>query len=499
MGKKKSKDENLVTRIYQLTVEPNTGKNRDFTNQALELERLRKYLWGRFASFGTDTSSIYNVRNMLMSEGLNKYYSVQQRVWRAAVEDTLGDINAFKQATISTSNTKKILRDNFKKKDPDRYKELCKLLKSGKWLDDSYLSWLVRRQTHHVLPRKDNTPRLRITFDNSSYDVHIDDQGRTWLAVMSQKARKRIKICAGVLPDGMTVTTTIQLIYGDYGWELHIPVDEKLVSSMRISHSKKHDSLGLDAGVREAFVDSEGNRYLPELGDRLEQQTERSKERNTRKAKLRFIRNEHNRKAALARKKGDKKTAKHHQSKADKITENNLGDKKLKDQKRKRQAQTRDMYFRAMYEVFEKTDHVFAEDLTNFKPQKDKRSRKQNRKSSTWARSVLKEAIKTCARRRGSTATFANPAYSSQQLFVCKHLGVRSGTTVYCSNEDCPHAGVLYDSEVNAALNIQERGSENKIPLWWYPSKVKEFLLSEVEEFCPSEERVKLSTIALSL
>ena len=123
MGKKKSKDENLVTRIYQLTVEPNTGKNRDFTNQALELERLRKYLWGRFASFGTDTSSIYNVRNMLMYEGLNKYYSVQQRVWRAAVEDTLGDINAFKQATISTSNTKKILRDNFKKKDPDRYKD----------------------------------------------------------------------------------------------------------------------------------------------------------------------------------------------------------------------------------------------------------------------------------------------------------------------------------------------------------------------------------------
>ena len=499
MGKKKNKDKNLVTRIYQLSVEPNTGKDFDLTNQDFELEKLRKYLWARFASFGTDTSSIYDVRNMLMSEGMNKDYNVQQRVWRAAVEDTLGDINAFKQASISTSNTKNILRNNFKESDPDRYDKLCKLLKSGKWLDDSYLSWLVRRQTDRVLPRKDNIPKLRVTFDSSSYNVQVDDKGRTWLSVMSQKARKRIKICAGVLPEGMEVTTTIQLIYGDRGWELHIPVDEKLVSSMKISRSQNHSPLGIDAGVREAFVDSEGNRYLPDLGDRLEKQTERSKERNARRAKLRSIRNEHNRKAALARKKGDKKSAKRHQSKVDKITNNNLSDKKLKDQKRKRQAQARDMYFRAMYEVSERTDHILAEDLSSFKPQKGKRSRKQNRKSSAWARSILKEAIETCARRRGSTATFTNPAYSSQQLFVCKHLGVRSGVIVYCNNEDCPHAGVLYDSEVNAALNIKERGLENKIPLWWYPSKVRKFLLSDVEEFCPSEERVRLSAIALSL
>lgn len=488
---KKSKGK-LVTRVIPLSIMPNSGKEYDLLTQHKELQRLRDELWLKYGSFGTPSNDKYAIRNALLKESHDKGYNLQQRVWRMGVEDTLDNINSAKQAQLVTRKVYKKVARKFKNTDPEKYKHYCELLNKGMWHKDWYLNNLVRRVTKRVKPKKGKHHNPRITFDSDSYNVRIDDKNRTWVSVMSTVKGKRKKFCLGVLPENYLVNKTIQFMReNDGSWYVHVPLDESEVSkTVKPSNNKK--KIGIDAGTREGLVDSDGQRYMTDLGKRLDEQNNKIVERDKKRAKLRKVRDEHLVKADTARKDGRVKHARKHEKKADNITKVNLGDKKKSRDKKLRQQRARDMYFRAVHQLYDKTSHVVAEDLTNFRVTKGKSSRSNNRRSSSWKRSALREALVSVSRRRGSTVEFINPAYTSQQLFVCGHLGVRKGTSVWCVDTHCPEMGLVYDSEINAALVMCDRSDHWKdIELWMSPGKVRSMLVSGVTvEDCPTRKRI---------
>jgi transposase len=84
--------------------------------------------------------------------------------------------------------------------------------------------------------------------------------------------------------------------------------------------------------------------------------------------------------------------------------------------------------------------------------------------------------------------TLVNPAYTSQQVHPCGHLGVRRGKNVYCQTAGCPQQGIVYDTEINAARNILARATDPQISRYTPTHEVKRILTARVGtvENCPT-------------
>jgi len=219
---------------------------------------------------------------------------------------------------------------------------------------------------------------------------------------------------------------------------------------------------GIDAGVSEVFTTTEGRRFgegqYAVIATRAERDRARGKARNT----LRGVRDRHLARAAAAAEVGDTRVAAAAQAKAARIDRHNLGHGKLSRQRDRDRAVTKDVVYQAVHDLVDTATMIVAEDLTGMRG-KSKYGRTASRIYAAWQRTFLADALASVPGRRGSAVALVNPAYTSQQVHPCGHLGIRRGKKVHCQTAGCPQQGIVYDTEINAARNIRDRATDRTI------------------------------------
>jgi IS605 OrfB family transposase len=216
-------------------------------------------------------------------------------------------------------------------------------------------------------------------------------------------------------------------------------------------------TIGVDKGYTEALTDSDGEHHGTRLGQLLTAESDRLKERNRRRAKLRSIANS-------AAQRGN-------HAKAQRIRANNLGTVKRDRQAAKHRAQVRTEIFTAVHQVVDKAATVVAEDLTTTFAGRKSLGRNINRRLAAWTKGVTAEALANVSQRRGSALVHVNAAYTSQACHRCGSLRRRDGDRLHCTS-----CGVVWQADVNAAINILRRAGDPDIALHTPHSAVRQIL-----------------------
>lgn len=248
---------------------------------------------------------------------------------------------------------------------------------------------------------------------------------------------------------------TLRLILRDNRVEVHYQIDaDTMPSSQRPCGTRP---VGVDKGYTEALTDSDGNHHGTRLGRLLTAESDRLKLRNQRRAKLRSIAN-------TAAQRGD-------HGKADRIRRHNLGTIKRDRQATRHKATVRTEIFTAVHAVVDQAATVVAEDLTKTFSGRKQLGRNTNRRLAAWTKGVTAEALASVSERRGSALVHVNAAYTSQACHRCGGLGRRSGDRLHCTL-----CGVVWDADVNAAINILRRHGDPDITLHTPHRAVKQIL-----------------------
>ncbi len=474
----------VVARRLAVLGSVNAGKAATLAGLGGELDRVRATVWGRFSGAKTAHLSKRQIRDRLMAENAPAEFAVPQRLWRATVEDTVDKIRAWQRAVIATEIRPKIYARAGE--DKSERKRLLVAANSGRWGGDA---WLSRQCRDAFSAKQPQTRRAgRIVADNCSYDVQRDEKGQVWLAVMTNTRGQRLRLNLGPLPQEMVPTSTIEIRPdGRGGWQLTAAYPATTVCSTRTRNKTLTPIDGIDAGVREVFTDTTGRRYGAGQYTKIAARAERDRARGKARNKLRAVRDRHLAKAVTAEQAGDLGVACTARAKAARIERHNLGHAKLSRQRVHDRAATKDTVYQAVHDLVDTTAHIVAEDLRGMRG-KSKFGPAVNRVYAAWQRSFLADALASVPSRRGSAVALVNPAYTSQQVHPCGHLGERHGKKVHCQTAGCPQQGIVFDSEINAARNILARATDPEITLYTPHNEVKRILIQRAGtvENCPT-------------
>ncbi len=483
----------VVARRLPVFGEVNAGKAATLEAMGAELDRVRAAVWARFSGAKTAELSKRQIRDRLMAEHAPADFDVPQRLWRATVEDTVDKIRAWQHAVIATEVRPKIYARAGD--DKGERKRLLGLAKTGRWREDPWLS----RQCRNAFARKRPRPRRsgRIVADSWTYNVQRDEQGRVWLAVMTSTRGQRLRLSLGPLPEDLVPTSTVEIRPdGSDGWQVIAAYPAKRVCSTRPRHKNPTVIDGIDAGVSEVFTTTNGRRFGAGEYEKIAARAERDCARGKARNKLRAVRNRHLARAAAATEAGDAATARAATANARRIERHNLGHKKLSAQRARDRAVTKDAVYQAVHDLVDTTGHIVAEDLSRLRG-KSKFGRTASRVYAAWQRSFLADALASLPSRRGSAVTLVNPAYTSQQVHPCGHLGIRRGKNVYCQTAGCPQQGIVFDTEINAARVIRDRATDPQITRYTSKHEVKRILTRRAGtvENCPTTTQAGASTL----
>ncbi|MER6593301.1 transposase [Micromonospora purpureochromogenes] len=438
-----------VTRIaYSARLNP--GKYVALLEQARRLGRVRSEVWQRFGSVAGAGLRDRQVRDQWLADGDARRFGVPANAWKETLRDAMADIAANREAA-KVQVRRAVAR---RTADPVDRKRLFSLLKADRWAEDPYLSRLMRRHWR----RGKNHTRDQIIVRADKVRTHTLADGRkVWLAVPGLEPRKPIMVplSTTIAPSG-----TLRLILRGGRVEAHYQVDAAdLPSSQRPRGDRE---IGVDKGYTEALTDSDGDRHGINLGALLTAESDRLKERNRRRAKLRSIANN----AALR--------ADH--AKAARIKANNLGNRKRDRQAARHRAQIRTEIFTAVHAVLDKAKAVVAEDLTTTFAGRRKLGKNMNRRLAAWTKGVTAEALQNVSERRGSALVLVNAAYTSQACPRCGGLGRRDGDRLHCTR-----CGVVWQADHAAAINVLRRHGDPDITLHTTHKRVKEILQARTD------------------
>ncbi|MET7808514.1 transposase [Micromonospora chersina] len=424
----------------------NSGKYAALAEQARRLGRVRSEVWQRYGSIAGVGSGLTDrqVRDGWLADGTHARFDVPANAWKETVRDTVADVAA-NLAAAKVGVRQAISR---RTTDPAERKRMFTALKANQWADDPFLS----RQMRKHWKRGRNRTHDQIVVRADRYHTAVDRRGRLWLSIPGLEPRKLVKI---PLSTTVAPTGTLRLILRGGRVEVHYQIDaSQMRSSQRPCGNRR---LGVDKGYTEALTDSDGQPHGEQLGDLLTRQSDRLKERNRHRAKLRSIANT----AAL---RGD-------HAKAHRINVNNLGIVKRDRQAARHRAQVRTEIFTAVHQVVHKAATVIAEDLTKRFAARKALSKNMNRRLAAWTKGVTAEALKNVSERRGSALVPVNAAYTSQTCHRCARFGRRSGDRFHCTP-----CGVVWQADVNAAINILHRAGDPDVALHTPHHKVKQIL-----------------------
>jgi transposase len=424
----------------------NPQKYAALLEQARRLRRVRSEVWQRYGSISGVGSGLRDrqVRDGWLADGVHLQFGVLANAWKETVRDAMTDIAANREA--AKVEVRRAI--NRRTSDPDELKRMFTALRVDQWASDPFLARQMRRHWK----RGKNRTQDQIVVRADKHNVVVDGRGRLWLAVPGLDRRKlvRIPLSTTVAPSG-----ALRLILRGGRVEVHYQID---ASQMRSSQRPCGDrTVGVDKGYTEALTDSDGQFHGARLGGLLSSESDRLKERNRRRAKLRSIANN----AALRR----------DHAKAHRIARNNLGTLKRDRQAARHRAQVRTEIFTAVHRVVDKAASVVAEDLAKTIAGRKRFGKNINRRLAVWTRGVTAEALASVSERRGSALVHVNAAYTSQACHRCGRFGRRSGDRLHCTS-----CGVVWQADVNAAINILHRAGDPDIALHTPHHRVKQIL-----------------------
>jgi IS605 OrfB family transposase len=434
-----------VTRIaYSARLNP--GKYAALLEQARRLGRVRSEVWQRYGSINGVGAGLRDrqVRDRWLADGTHLQFGVLANAWKETVRDAMADIGA----NLAAAKVEVRRASDRRTHHPVERKRMFTALKTDQWADDPFLA----RRMRTYWKRGRNRTHDQIVVRADKYNTAVDRRGRLWLAIPGLEPRKMVPIplSTTVAPSG-----TLRVILRDGRVEVHYQIDAaKMRSSQRPCGDR---TVGVDKGYTEALTDSDGALHGRGLGVLLASESDRLKERNRRRAKLRSIAN-----TAAAR--GD-------HAKAHRITANNLGTVKRGRQAARHRAKVRTEVFTAAHRVVDKAATVVAEDLTRRIAGREALGKNVNRRLAAWTKGVTAEALRNVSERRGSALVHVNAAYTSQACHRCGRFGRRSGDWFHCTS-----CGVVWQEDVNAAINILQRAGDPDIALHTPHYKVKQIL-----------------------
>ncbi|MEU6378503.1 transposase [Streptomyces sp. NPDC046909] len=433
-----------VTRIaYSKNL--NAQKYEQLAEQARRLGQVRSLVWRKYGALAGVGVGDRGIRDQWMKDGTADTFGVLANAWKETLRDAVADVKANREAA-KVSVRQAIWR---RTSDQGERKRLFTVLKCDQWMDDPYLSRLMRKHWKHGRNRTAN----QIVVRSDLYRTFtLAEGGDVWLAVPSLVRRQQI-----VIPLNTTVapTGTLRLILRDGRVEVHYQIDGRsLKSSQRLCGTAK---VGVDKGYSEVLTDSEGNHHGQELGGLLQVESDFLKTKNARRAKIQAI-------AEKARAAGDS-------AKADRIIRNNLGTTKRNRRRRAFEARVRTVTFTAVHAVLDMANHVVAEDLTRTIPTRKKLGKDTNRRLAAWTKGVTAEALNSLSERRGSALSLVNAAYTSQVAPCCRILGTRKGDRLHCTR-----CGAVWQADHAAAINVLERDGDTDITLYTPHMRVRQLI-----------------------
>ena len=417
------------------------GKYAALSEQAARLGRVRSEIWQRYGSVAGAGLKDRQVRDRWLADGTHHRFAVLANAWKETVRDAMADIAA-NMASAKAEVRRAVRRHTG---DPVEQKRLYTQLKADRWAADPYLARQMRKHWR----RGKNRTHNQIVVRADQHHTKPDDRGRLWLAVPGLVRRQMVKIPLNttVAPEG-----TLRLIPRGGRVEIHYQIDAAdMKTSARPCGTRE---VGVDKGYTEALTDSDGEHHGTDLGLLLTAESDRIKERNRRRAKLRSIANNTSNRA-----------------KADRIHRHNLGTVKRDRQAAKHNATVRTEIFTAVHRVVDKAGTVVAEDLTKSFAGRKQLSRNMNRRLAAWTKGVTAEALKNVSERRGSALVLVNAAYSSQGCPDCGGLARRAGDRLHCTQ-----CRVVHDADHAAAINVLRRHGDLDITPHTPYQRVKQIL-----------------------
>jgi IS605 OrfB family transposase len=428
-----------VTRVaYSQSL--NAGKYAALREQARRLGVVRSEVWQRYGSVAGAGLTDRQVRDAWLTNGDHRRFGVLANAWKETVRDAMADIKANRESA-KVKARRAISRGTT---DQAERKRLYTELKADRWASDPYLARLMRRHWR----RGHNRTHNHIVVRADQHNTKPDDRGRLWLAIPGLHRRELVKIPlnATVAPTG-----TLRLILRGGRVEVHYQIDAAdMPSSSRPCGDRE---IGVDKGYTEALTDSDGDHHGTGLGALLTTESDRLKERNRRRAKLRSIANNTS-----------------NRGKADRIAKNNLGVVKRDRQAARHKARVRTEIFTAAHRVVDKAAVVVAEDLTRTFAGRQPLGRNMNRRLAAWTKGVTAEALKNVSERRGSALVLVNAAYTSQVDPETGALASRRGDRLHCAS------GVVWQADHAAAVNVLRRHGDPDITLFTPHTRVKQIL-----------------------
>ena len=427
-----------VTRIA-FSKEMNDSKYERLAEIASRLGKLRAEVWRKYGSMQGVGVSHRTIRDGWLAEG--RQFDVPARLWKETLRDTIADVKAYREA--AKEKVRKAIQ--LRTKENEERKRLYALLKYDRWMEDNFLHRQMRKQFKHGVTRVNN----QIILDTGCYTT-FELGGRAWLSVMSLKRGQRIAI---PLNSTHSPKGTLRLILGDGVVEVHHTIDKPE------GRPCGNETIGIDKGYTEAFVDSDGERHGEGLGETLSQESDHLKKKYQNRNKLEAI-------------------AKAKPHKRNNIHRCNLGRKKLGKRRTKQTKRVRDKIFKAAHSVVDKAETIVVEDLTSPIKSKRKYGKNQNRRLSGWVKGIMAEALDSVSKSRSSRLVNVSCAYTSQtDSRYGILLGTRKGDWFYCFD------GEVLDADGNAARNILARVDDPDIGQFTPHKQVRKILLERTEQF----------------
>jgi transposase len=421
-----------VTRIA-FSEDLNSGKLATLQEQARRLGRVRSEVWQRYGSTAGAALKDRQIRDRWLADGTNAQFGVLANAWKETVRDAFADVTANRES--AKAEVKQAIRRHTT--DPAERKRLYTELKAERWPDEPYLA----RQMRKHWARGKNRTHNQIVVRADKHNSRADNNGKLWLSVPGLGPRQMVRI---PLSTTVAPTGTLRLILRNGLVEVHYQIDAADLPTSQ--HPCGTQNVGVDKGYTEVLTDSLGNHHGQDLGRLLTVESDHRKAKGRARAKLRSIAN-----TAAARE---------DHAKADRIRRNNLGTVKRERRRARWEAMVRTETFTAVHRLVDRAALVVAENLTKSFTGRKPLGKNTNRRLAAWTKGVTAEALKNVSQRRGSALVHVNAAYTSQVCSRCGCLGDRKGDRLHCTS-----CGVVYQADVNAAINILQRNGDPDIAL----------------------------------
>ena len=441
-----------VCRIVH-SVDLNRSKYDELAEQARLLGQLRHEIWERFGSLAGVGADHRNIRDGWVKT--RDFSPLPAKAWKETLRDTLDDIALYeaagkekvRRAIYARTDDKKGKKDEKDKKHKKERQRLYRVLRGNSWMNDPYLSRMMRKHKKHGITHVQN----QIVLEGGVYSQFTGKDGNTWIKVPSFTRGQQISV---PLNSKVTLRGCLRLILKDGQVFVHYALQRKTFASCG------SEVLGVDKGYTEAFADSQGKFYGRNFGKVLTQGSDKMNLRGKVRNKLHQIAKKH--------------IAKNRLHKARKLYRFNLGRKKLERFTAHQQELVRNIAFQAAHRIVDRAKEVRAEDLSS--PIAAKQHWKAyNRRMSGWAKGALAEALESVTEARGSRLRPVNCAYTSQMDSNTHRLeGRRVGDKFYHVNGDVSQA------DTNAAKNIDHRAEDTEIGQFTPHRVVKKILLDRL-------------------